>query len=152
MPDESLEKYGSQWYWGSTQRPATPLEPVVDNYLSHCRARGVSPRTNKQHTYSLRAIFLPWCDADRITDLAARWPGARPVHLLPAGPQESRCRAHLQPLGAHYIRPVRLLLTWAAREGEEDKAESQLPRRERPLRDRSAVSSSISSKVRAHRT
>jgi integrase/recombinase XerD len=34
-----------------------------------------------------------------------------------------------------FIRPVRLLLNWATREGEEVLARPQLPRREKPIRD-----------------
>jgi hypothetical protein len=34
-----------------------------------------------------------------------------------------------------YVRPVRLMLNWASREGEDVKARPQLPRREKPLRD-----------------
>src|SRR5205823_3671845 len=36
---------------------------------------------------------------------------------------------------ATYIRPVRLLLEWAKREGEAVQAKPQFPRREKPLRD-----------------
>jgi integrase/recombinase XerD len=44
-----------------------------------------------------------------------------------------------QPVSKHgvhtRIRPVRLLLNWATREGEEVLARPQLPRREKPIRD-----------------
>ena len=48
----------------------TPLERLVEDYLSNCRARGLAPRTDKQYTYSLRAVFLPWAEAEGINDLA----------------------------------------------------------------------------------
>ena len=35
---------------------ATPLERLVDDYLVSCRARGLSPRTDRQYTQALRGV------------------------------------------------------------------------------------------------
>ncbi|MGH7866166.1 MAG: hypothetical protein ACREP9_00715 [Candidatus Dormibacteraceae bacterium] len=38
------------------------IEHLIDDYLAHCRAAGLSPKTIKySYGYSLRAVFLPWC-------------------------------------------------------------------------------------------
>ena len=119
-----------------TSTPSSPLTLLADDYLSNCRARGLSPRSDRQYTYSIRSVFLPWCDREGITDLAQldhRAADRFTAELL------SRTTAAGQPLSrftiATYIRPIRLLLNWASREGESVKARPQLPRRGRPIRD-----------------
>jgi integrase/recombinase XerD len=119
-----------------TSTPSSPLTLLADDYLSNCRARGLSPRSDRQYTYSIRSVFLPWCDREGITDLAQldhRAADRFTAELL------SRTTAAGQPLSrftiATYIRPIRLLLNWASREGEAVKARPQLPRRGRPIRD-----------------
>lgn len=116
--------------------PPSPLTLLADDYLSNCRARGLSPRSDRQYTYSIRSVFLPWCEREGITDLAQldhRTADRFTAELL------SRTTAAGQPLSrftiAAYIRPIRLLLGWAAREGEAVSAMPQLPRRGRPIRD-----------------
>src|SRR5271167_2090790 len=42
---------------------SSPLERLVDDYLNHCLARGLSPRTlASAYGPALRSIFLPWCE------------------------------------------------------------------------------------------
>src|SRR5947209_6139436 len=112
---------------------ASPLARLTDDYLNNCRARGLSPRTDEQYSYSLQAVFLPWCDREGITDIGQldRRAFDRFTSML-----LSRKTAAGRPLSKHtvhtWIRPVRLMLTWASREGEEVKAKPQLPRREKP--------------------
>jgi integrase len=44
----------------------------IEDYLVHCRSRGVRPSTIKHsYGYSLRAILLPWCQQEGITSFAA---------------------------------------------------------------------------------
>jgi integrase/recombinase XerD len=119
-----------------TGTPPSPLTLLADDYLSNCSARGLSPRSDRQYTYSIRSVFLPWCEREGITDLAQldhRAADRFTAELL------SRTTAAGQPLSrftiATYIRPIRLLLNWASREGETVKATPQLPRRGRPIRD-----------------
>jgi integrase/recombinase XerD len=115
---------------------ASPLETLVADYLNNCRARGVSPRTDEQYSYALESVFLPWCAQqgithvrqldrralDRFTSMLLQRPAAR-------GGLLSKHSVHT------YVRPVRLMLTWAGREGEDVVAKPQLPRRSKPVRD-----------------
>jgi integrase len=114
----------------------SPLERLVDDYLANCRARGLSPRTDEQYSYAIRSKFLKWCDAEGITrleELNARTFDRYTTFLL------SRRNRYGTPVSKHavhsQIRPIRLLLNWAKREGEPVQARPQLPRREKPIRD-----------------
>jgi site-specific recombinase XerD len=114
-----------------------PLERLVDDYLSHCVARGLSPRTTEaSYGRSLRRVFLPWCEADGIRELSQL--DHRAVDRFTSSLLQQR-RPDGKPLSKHsvhtYVRPVRQLLTWAATVGEEVIAKPQLPRRGQPARD-----------------
>jgi integrase/recombinase XerD len=115
---------------------ASPLERLVDDYLTSCRARGLSPRTDEQYGYALRAVFLPWCVSEDITrlDQLDRRAFDRYTSMLLA--KRNRYGQPVSKFSVHsFLRPVRLLLNWATREGEEVLARPQLPRREKPVRD-----------------
>jgi site-specific recombinase XerD len=114
----------------------SPLERLVDDYLSNCRARGLSPKTEKQYAGVLRGVFLPWCTDEGIRDVAEldrraldRYTSSLLDRKTDSGKPLSKHSVHT------YIRPVRILLTWAAREGENVKAKPQLPRRPELVRD-----------------
>jgi len=117
--------------------PATPIERLVEDYLSNCAARGLSLRTvDKDYGYSLHSRFLPWCRSEGIQsldDLDRRAVDRFSTFLL------SHRKEDGQPLSKYsvhtYIRPVRQMLTWAKEIGEEVQAKPQLPRRSKPLRD-----------------
>jgi integrase/recombinase XerD len=115
---------------------ATALERLVDDYLISCRARALSPRTDEQYSYALRGMFLKWCASEgvsRLSELDRRTCDRYTTWLL------SRRNRYGAPVSKHavhtLIRPVRLLLNWASREGETVEARPQLPRREKPMRD-----------------
>ena len=115
---------------------ASPLERLIGDYLISCRARGLSPRTDEQYSYALRNVFLKWCENEGITrleELDSRTFDRFTSELL------ARRNRYGNPISKHavhsFIRPVRLLLNWASREGEEVSARPQLPRREKPIRD-----------------
>ncbi len=114
----------------------TPLEDLVDDYLSNVRARGVAPRTDKQYRYSLNTVFLPWCAAEGIRDVSELT--RRVIDRFSSRLLERRTHTGA-PISKHsvhtYLRPVRLMLTWASREGEDVKAKPQLPKRPKPIRD-----------------
>jgi site-specific recombinase XerD len=114
----------------------SPLERLVDDYLSNCRARGLSPKTEKQYAGVLGGVFLPWCADEGIRDVAEL--DRRALDRYTSSLLD-RKTASGKPLSKHsvhtYVRPVRILLTWAAREGEEVKAKPALPRRPRLVRD-----------------
>jgi integrase len=117
-------------------RTPSPLTLLADDYLSHCRARGLSPRSERQYTYSMYSVFLPWCERAGITDLSQL--DRRAVDRFTSELLARTTKAG-QPLSKHtvatYIRPIRLLFGWASREGEPVLATPQLPRRGRPIRD-----------------
>lgn len=119
-------------------KPATPspLRELVNYYLSSCVARGLMPKSLKQYEYALEAVFLPWCEDEGLTTITEldqrqldRFTAMLHGHRTAADKPLSRQSIHT------YIRPVRLMLTWANREGEEVNAKPQLPRREHQVRD-----------------
>jgi integrase/recombinase XerD len=115
----------------------SPLERLVDDYLAHCAARGLSQRTLvNSYGYALHDVFLPWCKSQGLGDvpeLSARVLDRFTSSLL------QRTHADGRPISKHtvhsYVRPVRQMLTWAARVGEDVSAKPQLPRLTMPHRD-----------------
>jgi integrase/recombinase XerD len=119
------------------QRPAvvappalTPLEILIADYLASCRARGLSRGTIEHaYSFSLKEIFLPWCEANQITEadqLTQRILDRFTSHLYESGGRTG------VPLSRHtshtYIRHVRQFLNWARKEGETaSDARPQLP-------------------------
>ncbi len=116
--------------------PASPLARLVDDYLIHCEARGLAPRTLKNnYGYALYNVFLPWCGSEGITDVQ-QLDGRTVDRFTSALLRRQRPGKPISKHTVHsYIRPVRQLLTWAAREGEAVRAKPQLPTCQRPLRD-----------------
>ncbi len=114
----------------------SPLARLVDDYLMSCRARGLSPRTDEQYGYALRNVFLKWCDAEGVTrleELDRRTFDRYTSFLLQ---KRTRSGAPITKHAVHsFLRPVRILLNWAIKEGETVVAKPQLPRREKPVRD-----------------
>jgi site-specific recombinase XerD len=113
----------------------TPLERLVDDYLMSCRARALSPRTDEQYSYAL-GLFTKWCSTEGITKLDEldRRNFDRYTTWLLA--RQNRYGNTVSKHAVHsVIRPLRLLLNWASREGEDVQARPQLPRREKPIRD-----------------
>lgn len=52
--------------------PHDDLATEIEDYLIHCRSRGVRPSTIKHsYGYSLRAVLLPWCETEGIASVAA---------------------------------------------------------------------------------
>jgi len=119
------------------QSNSTPLSRLVDDYLASCRARGLSPRTiETSYGYSLLSVLLPWCQQEgvtRVEELDTRTLDRLSSFLL------TRMSDRGKPLSKHsvhsYLRPIRQLLTWAAREGEEVKGKPQLPKLPKQRRD-----------------
>ena len=120
-----------------TSSTPTPIERLVDDYLSNCAARGLALRSvDRAYGYSLHAKFLPWCRSqgiDRVDQLDRRALDRFSTSLL------AHRKENGEPLSKYsvhtYIRPVRQMLTWASTVGEEVLAKPQLPRRSKPLRD-----------------
>jgi len=114
----------------------SPLSRLVDDYLLSCRAKGLSPRSGEQYAFALQSVFLPWCAGqgiERVEDLDRRTLDRYTATLLE---RRTRSGALLSKYTVHtYIRPVRIMLTWAAEVGETVTAKPALPRRPTIIRD-----------------
>jgi len=106
-----------------------PLGALVADYLTSCKARGLSPNTlQNSYGYPLRKVLLPFCEREGITDPAGLT--SRALDRL-AGQlmDEGGTRGPLSRHSVHaYIRAVNHFLAWAKREGEPVQAKAQLPR------------------------
>jgi site-specific recombinase XerD len=116
---------------------SSPLERLVDDYLNHCRARGLSPRTlDNSYGYALRVVFLPWCATENVRDVKDL--DGRTLDRFTSSLLQRR-HAHGRHISKHtvhsYVRPIRQMLTWASRMGEDVSAKPQLPKCSKPLRD-----------------
>jgi integrase len=114
-----------------------PLHRLADDYLANCQARGLSQRTlTNSYGYSLREIFLPWCDAEGIRDVGDL--DGRAVDRFTSSLLQRR-HADGRPISKHtvhgYVRPVRQMLTRAIRMGDNVAAKPQLPKLSMPLLD-----------------
>jgi integrase len=119
--------------------PGTPLGDLVADYLSSCRARGLSPRTlDNAYGFSLQRIFLPWCQREGVvslSDLSQRTLDRFSTDLLT---RESSRGRPLSKASVHsYVRPVRQLLTWAEGHGESVSGRPQLPKQ--PKREKEVL-------------
>jgi site-specific recombinase XerD len=114
----------------------SPLSTLIDDYLLSVRAKGLSPRSEHQYAYALRNVFLPWCRAQgiqRVEDLDRRTLDRFTATLLD---RRSASGKPLSKFSVHtYIRPIRIMLSWAAAVGEDVKAKPALPRRPTLIRD-----------------
>jgi site-specific recombinase XerD len=117
-------------------RAPSPLERLVDDYLSNCQARGLSPRTlDNSYGYALHVVFLPWCESQgirHVSELDGRAVDRFTSSLL----QRQRRGRNISKDTVHsYVRPVRQMLTWASKVGEDVRAKPQLPRLQKTVRD-----------------
>ncbi len=108
---------------------SSPLSRLVSDYLAHCRARGLSPKTDVAYRAALLAVLLPWCaeeGIERVEQLDGRSVDRLSSDLLT---RTSSRGAPLSRASVHtYLRGVRQFLTWAQREGEPVTAKPQLPK------------------------
>ena len=115
----------------------SPLARLADDYLNHCQARGLAPRTiEKSYGYALHEVFLPWCANEGI--LQVEHLDRRAVDRFTSSLLQRR-HDDGRPISKHtvhsYVRPVRQMLTWASTEGEDVRARPQLPQCSPPLRE-----------------
>jgi integrase/recombinase XerD len=106
-----------------------PMAVLVDDYLTACKARGLSPNTLKNsYGYPLRKVLLPFCEREGITDaagLTSRALDRLAGHLMDEGGERGALSRH----SVHaYIRAINHFLAWAKKEGEPVQAKAQLPR------------------------
>lgn len=105
------------------------MESLVEDYLAHCRAAGLSPKTIRHaYGYPLRAVFLPWCAAHEVTEpsqLTSRTLDRFVGDLLEHGGK----RGELSKQTAWtYAKAAKRFLAWLKTEGEAVDGEVQLPR------------------------
>ncbi|MGH7641590.1 MAG: tyrosine-type recombinase/integrase [Candidatus Dormibacteria bacterium] len=114
----------------------TALERSVEDYLTSCRARGLSLATlSNSYGFPLRHVFLPWAARESLatpSQVTGRSLERLAVELLDVGGRRG-------PLSRHsvhtYLRAVNQFLKWAKAEGEAvaDNARVALPSRPRSL-------------------
>ena len=114
----------------------SPLARCVEDYLTSCRARGLSPKTlENSYGYPLRHVFLPWAAREGLAapyDISGRALEKLAAELLEEGGRRG-------PLSRHsvhtYLRSVNQCLKWARAEGEAvpERAVAPLPSRPKNL-------------------
>lgn len=112
------------------------LDGLVEDYLAHCRAAGLSPKTIRHaYGYPLRQVFLPWCAAHDVSTpsgLTSRTLDRFVSDLLEVGGK----RGELSKYTAwSYAKAAKQFVAWLKKEGEDvaPTADVQLPRLPRRL-------------------
>jgi site-specific recombinase XerD len=111
--------------------PPTALMGLVEDYLAHCRAKGLSPKTVRDsYGFVLKGVFLPWCAREGLatpTELTPRALDRFTAELLAKGGK----RGPLSRFSiASYVETVNWWLRWLAAEGEtKTVAKAAVPRR-----------------------
>jgi len=108
---------------------STALARLVDDYLGHCRAKGLAPKTIKgSYGYPLEEVFLPWCAAQQVAEpaeLTNRVLDRFSAHLLDKGGRRGQLAKHTVWT---YVKAVRLFIAWARKDGEQIPGEARLPK------------------------
>ena len=114
----------------------TRLEGLVEDYLAHCRAAGLSPKTIRHaYGYPLRAVFLPWCSSHEVAEpsqLTTRTLDRFVGDLLEHGGKRGELSKHT---AWTYAKAAKRFLAWAKAEGEGVDGEVSLPRLPKRLVD-----------------
>ena len=115
-------------------KPRTGIERLVDDYLAHCQAVGLSSKTIKfSYGFPLREVFLPWCAATGIGEVAElqnRNLDQLSIQLQEVGGKRGQLsRATVWT----YMKAVKRFLAWARSEGEAVTAEAKLPKLQQRL-------------------
>lgn len=108
---------------------SSALDKLVEDYLAHCRAGGLSPKTIRfSYGYPLRSVFLPWCAENGITQVSEVT--NRKLDGLSTGLLEhGNKHAHLTNQTVWtYMKAINRFLAWAKDEGEDVDAKGRLPR------------------------
>lgn len=107
----------------------SPLVRLVDDYLAHCRAGGLSPKTVTQgYGYPLRSVFLPWCTENGLREpsqLTSRELDRLGAELIEVGGKRGELSRHSVWT---YMKAVKRFLAWAKQEGETVPGEARLPK------------------------
>jgi len=114
----------------------TALSRLASDYLTHCQARGLSPKTDIAYSVAINGVLLPWCEQEqieRVEELTSRAVDRLSADLL------TRISKRGKPLSREsvhtYTRGIRQFLAWAEREGEPVAAKPQLPKLPKRYKD-----------------
>lgn len=113
------------------------VDVLVEDYLAHCRARGLSPKTIRDnYGYALKGVFLPWCAREGITEPAQIT--SRALDRFSADSLErGGKRGPLSRFSvASFVESVNWWLRWLRTEGElVTDTKAQVPRRPQRVLD-----------------
>jgi len=105
------------------------LARLVEDYLAHCRAAGLSPKTIRHaYGYPLRSVFLPWCaerSVEKPEQLTSRVLDRFVADLLEHGGKRGQLSKHT---AWSYAKATKGFVAWAKSEGEKVEGQVQLPR------------------------
>ena len=111
----------------------SPLDRLVDDYLAHVAARGLSRKTVRHYGTTLATVLLPWAAGDGITEASQLDQSAldrlSTKLLNDGGPRGPLSRASVRS----YLSAISHFLAWARKEGEAGDAKPQLPKLERQV-------------------
>jgi site-specific recombinase XerD len=112
------------------------LERLIDDYLTSCRAQGLSRGSLNAYEFPLRKVFLPWARQAGISSLDQLDRAALERYqatLFAGNPVTGK---PLSKDSVHsYLRPLRQLIRYAAAEGEAVRATPKLPQLTRRVLD-----------------
>lgn len=115
-----------------------PLQELVEDYIAHCWARGLSPKTiEDNYGYALRRVWLPWCEAHGVDDVKTvdRRMLDRFSRDLQTG-NGHKGKPRRPETVRTYVESVNWWLRWCHQEGETIQAlRASAPRSKRPLLD-----------------
>ncbi|HEX6349359.1 MAG TPA: tyrosine-type recombinase/integrase [Candidatus Dormibacteraeota bacterium] len=107
---------------------------MVEDYLAHCRAAGLSPKTIRHaYGYPLRSVLVPWCAEQGIEkpeQLTSRVLDRFVADLLEHGGKRGQLSKHS---AWSYAKAAKGFVAWAKAEGEKIEGEVQLPQLSKKL-------------------
>jgi integrase/recombinase XerD len=111
----------------------SPWERLIDDYLAHCRAGGLSPRTLDHYGSVLRTVLLRFAEERELAG-----PGALDQRMLDRLANQLLDRGGARgPLSKHsvhsYLRAINHFLKWAHSEGEFGELKARTPKLPRGL-------------------
>jgi site-specific recombinase XerD/predicted RNase H-like HicB family nuclease len=112
------------------------LARLVEDYLAHCRAAGLSPKTIRHaYGYPLRSVLVPWCadhGVEKPEQLTSRTLDRFVADLLEHGGKRGQLSKHSV---WSYAKATKGFVAWAKAEGEKVEGQIQLPRLPKKLVD-----------------
>jgi integrase/recombinase XerD len=111
---------------------STTVSERVQEFLAHCKAAGLSPRTYRDaYGYPLNAVLVPFCEREGITALDQL--DRRVLDRL-ASELYDRDRPLSRASVKSYLKSVNQLLSWWEKESETQQGRAQLPQLRKQVR------------------